>query len=327
MKFVGLRLRPRLADAGFEVVQSVGIRIERALVTAVGTRLTSNILLRRSRGVTILRSRFSHCGDVGPCILTGWSSHLRILENRFHDCLGCDFVRGNFGRDVLIRSNTFDRSLRGRCGRGPDCGHQDLIEFHQGKGLVIERNRFGVYQLPGGGQVSLFGPVDDVVIRNNVFLRTDRRAPGVVAHIGINLGGYAGLPKRVVIQHNTILSGKLRRGRNFATSVRIKASFAFIPRDRRPVVANNVIHLALTRRVFCRVARLSARNVIERGEACSSSDVVGDPGLDGSGRPTAGSTLTIDRALQPWTTRYDVRGVRRDGRPDIGAYEYRPAVP
>jgi hypothetical protein len=324
VKFVGLRMRPRWRDAGFEIVRSRGIWIERTVVTAFGTRLTANVRLLRSRGVTISHSRFSHCGEVGPCILTGGSSGLRILGNRFHDCLGCDFVRGRFRRNVLIRSNRFERSLNGRCvSRNPHvCGHQDLVEFHAGKGLVVERNRFGVYQFPGGGQLSLFGPVDNVMIRNNVFLRWDPRAPRVSPPVAINLGGYVGLPTRVVIEHNTILSGRRHPRRSFATSVRLKATYRFIPPLLRPVLANNVIHLAATPRLLCQDARLSVANVIEKGGACSPSDVVGDARLDRRGRPTATSALTIDRASAPWATRYDVRGFRRDARPDIGAYEY-----
>jgi hypothetical protein len=328
VKFVGLRMRPRSRDAGFEIVDSRGIWIDRGLITAFGTRLTANIELQDSRDVTISRSRFSYCGEVGPCILTGRSSGLKILENRFHDCLGCDFIRGNLGENTLIRSNRFDRSLMGRCGRNPDCGHQDLLEFHKGQGLVVERNHFGVYELPGGGQVALFGPVNDVVIRNNVFFRSDPKAPGVIAHIGINLGGWGvDVPRRVVIKHNTILSGrrhpwKWHAWNQFASSVRFKENLRFIPRAHRPVLANNIMYLAATPRVLCDGARLSVSNVTMKGVACSSTDVVGDPRLDGRGRPTAGSSLVIDRASPPWTTRYDIRGFRRVARPDIGAYEY-----
>jgi len=321
VRLVRLRLTPRFGDAGVEAVRSTGIRIERALVTGFRTYRTANVYLKRSRGVVISRSRFSRCGEPEPCVLTGRSSNLQIVGNRFHDCFGCDFIRGHFGTNVVIRSNRFDRSLVGRCGRDPRCNHQDLVEFHSGRGLLIERNRFGVWQVPGGGQIALFGPVDDAVIRNNVFLRTDPRVPGVVARVGINLGGLERLAKGVVITHNTILSGAPWRA--WATSVRIKGSYAFLPRRLRPILANNVIRLVATPRVLCGVVRVSMTNVIERGVACSGTDVVGDAGLDAHGRPTARSSLTIDRASQPWRTRYDVRGFRRDARPDIGAYEYR----
>jgi hypothetical protein len=328
VKFVGLRMTPRSRDAGFEILDSRGIWIERVVITGFGTRLTANIELQDSRDVTIKGSRFSYCGEVGPCILTGRTSGLRVLESYFHDCLGCDFIRGNLGKNVVIRSNRFERSLIGRCGHSPDCGHQDLLEFHKGDGLVVERNVFGVYQLPGGGQVALFGSVNNVAIRNNVFLRTDPKAPGIIAHIGINLGGWgSAVPRRVVITHNTILSGRRHPLRShawskFASSVRFKENFRSITPAHRPVLANNIMHLAATPRVLCDVVGQSVSNVTKRGVACSSTDVVGDPRLDERGRPTAGSSLTIDRASPPWTTLYDKRGFRRDRKPDIGAYEY-----
>jgi hypothetical protein len=62
--------------------------------------------------------------------------------------------------------------------------------------------------------------------------------------------------------------------------------------------------------------------VILNGAGCSASDVVGDPRLDRRGRPTSGSTLTIDRADARWATLYDFDWKRRDAQPDIGAYEY-----
>ena len=67
---------------------------------------------------------------------------------------------------------------------------------------------------------------------------------------------------------------------------------------------------------------MSTTNVIEHGVRCSSTDVVGNPRLDEEGRPTAGSELTIDQGSVRWRTRNDIRGLRRDDKPDIGAYEY-----
>ena len=57
------------------------------------------------------------------------------------------------------------------------------------------------------------------------------------------------------------------------------------------------------------------------GRACSPTDEAGDPQLDDEGRPTAASRLLIDRADVRYATEQDVRGSRRDARPDIGAYE------
>ena len=328
VRLVGLRLTPRRRDAGLEAVGARNVLIERTVVTAAGTRFRATVRLMRTRGVTIARSRFSRCGDRAVCILTGRSSHLRILDSRFNDCYGCDFIRGNFGRRLVIRGNRFDRALVGRCGTNPyRCNHQDLIELHVGTGLIIERNRFGVFELPGGGQVALFGAVNDVRIRNNVFLRTDPRAPGVVAPVGINLGGWGAQPRRVVIANNTILSGR-SHWRGYATSIRLRGGYNFMRRADRPVIANNVIALAATPRVLCRGARLVVRNVIERGAPCSATDAFGSAALDATGRPTVASTLAIDTGAPRWAPRFDFRGRRRDARPDVGAFEYvAPSAP
>jgi hypothetical protein len=224
---------------------------------------------------------------------------------------------------MLIRKNRFDRALRGPCGRNPAvCNHQDLIELQGGRRLQVERNHFGLYQLPGGGQLYLLEDVRHVVIRNNVFLPRDPRVPGVESHVGINLGGKRKVPRNVLITHNTVLSGKRRPAKGVNGSVRFVERFVRVPHGERPILANNVIRLARNPRQLCDWARWSVSNVILNGAGCSASDVVGDPRLDRRGRPTSGSTLTIDGADGRWPTLYDFRGTRRDARPDIGAYEY-----
>lgn len=322
---VGLRFTPRWQPAGVEATGVRNLRLERIVVTGLNRGRKANVILQRATGVTIERSRFTRCGDRAVCILTGWSSGVRILRNRFHDCFGCDFIRGNFGRDLVIRRNRFHRSMVGPCGTNlTRCNHQEMIELHAGSRLFIERNRFGVFQPPGAGQVALFGPVNDVWIRNNLFLRTDPRVPGLVARVAVNLGGPHGPhPKRVVIAHNTILSGR-PHWRGFANSIRIKPSYAYMRRADRPVIANNVIRLARTPRFFCHGVRLTAGNVIERGEPCSTGDVVGPANLDAAGRPTAASANVIGRGVTRWATTHDLRRVRRDAEPDAGAFEYVP---
>jgi hypothetical protein len=198
-----------------------------------------------------------------------------------------------------------------------------MIELHAGRFLTIERNRFGVYEPPGAGQVALFGGVNDVRIRNNLFLRTDRRVPRLVARVGINLGGRGTHPKRVVISHNTILSGRLH-WRGFANSIRLKPSYAFMREADRPVIANNVIRLARTPHFFCRGVRLTAGNLIEQGEPCSSGDLIGPANLNAAGRPTAESVNVIGRGVPRWATMFDMRRIRRDADPDAGAFEYVP---
>lgn len=183
VRLVGLRLVPRGGPAGVRAHGVRNVRLERIALSGGLSGHEASVVLHGSTGVTITKSRFSRCGDKAVCVLTAGSSHVRILDSRFRDCYGCDFVRGNFGRRLVIRGNRFDRSLVGPCGTNPDlCNHQDLVQIHNGTGLLVERNRFGVYEPPGGGQVALFGGVSDVMIRNNLFLRGDPRVPGLVAH-------------------------------------------------------------------------------------------------------------------------------------------------
>ena len=63
-----------------------------------------------------------HCGDRAReftnCVtLYRWSHRVVIEDNRFHDCLGCDFIHGRFGTHLTIRRNRFDRSLPCRMSR------------------------------------------------------------------------------------------------------------------------------------------------------------------------------------------------------------------
>ena len=290
--------------------------------------MRATLRLDRAHAVTIRRSDFSHCGELTTCLLTGRSHGLRVVDNHFHDCRGCDFLRGRFGTNMVIRGNRFDRALLGPCGRDPNkCNHQDLIEIQGGNGLLVERNRFGLYQIPGGGQLYLLARTRNVVIRNNLFLATDPLVPGVESHVAINLGGTRYVPRNVVIKHNTILSGKARPAKGVNGSIRLVPRYAAVPLEERPIIANNVIRLARAPELLCQWAQLSERNVILDGAGCSPTDVVGDPRLDRLGRPTADSTLTIDGADLRWPTRVDMRGWLRDALPDIGAYEYAASGP
>jgi hypothetical protein len=324
VRLVGLRIESRWSEARLEIAHSRNVVVERVLVRGK-THVPAWIKLDGSHRVTVRRSEFTRCGELTACILTGRTSRLRLVRNRFHDCRGCDFVRGRFGPGMLIRENRFDRALRGPCGWNPAvCNHQDLIELQGGRGLVVERNHFGLYQLPGGGQLYLLQEVRDVVVRNNVFLARDPRVPGVESHVGINLGGKRDVPRNVLITHNTVLSGKRRPAKGVNGSVRFVERYARIPHGQRPILANNVIRLARNPRQLCDWAKWSAANVILDGAGCSASDVVGDPRLDRRGRPTSGSTLTIDGADGRWPTLYDFDRTRRDAQPDIGAYEFVP---
>jgi hypothetical protein len=87
-------------------------------------------------------------------------------------------------------------------------------------------------------------------------------------------------------------------------------------------VASNVLARLEAVRLSCGLARISTRNVIARGTACSRSDRVGDARLDSHARPTAASLLLIDRAVPAFAPARDLLGQPRGARPDIGASEF-----
>src|SRR5205823_3924550 len=93
------------------------------------------------------------------------------------------------------------------------CGHQDLVELFLADGLLVSRNVFGVSQR-GGAQLYFANFCDHVRVVNNLFLRTDPRAPGVISRAGVLVGTRRGFrfPYDVSIVNNTILSGRLFKG-------------------------------------------------------------------------------------------------------------------
>jgi hypothetical protein len=266
-----------------------------------------------------------HCGDRAReftnCVtLYRWSHRVLIEDNRFHDCLGCDFVHGRFGTRLTIRRNRFDRSLP--CHMSAHrCGHQDLVQLFAGRHLRIVGNRFGVYK-NGGAQLYLTNNVDYATIVNNVFAGTDPRVPGYRARMGIVVGSNASrrLPYYAKVINNTILSGAVRRD-GYAGSIRMSSRYSTVPRWKRPIVANNVIALLDTPARVCNGSQRFIFNVVVKGRGCSRSDQIGSPDLDGRGRPRPTSAV-IDGANRHYAPTRDALGRRRTGRPDIGAFEY-----
>jgi Right handed beta helix region len=326
VSFGRVTLGPIGGDALLEVRGSRDVVVHDLVVTAEGTRFSSSILVPDSRGVTIRASNFMHCGDRAPdftnCItLYRWSHRILIEDNRFHDCLGCDFVHGRFGTDLTIRRNRFDRSLPCRMG-AYRCGHQDLVQLFAGRRLRVVANRFGVYR-NGGAQLYLTNDVDYATIVNNVFAATDPKVPGYRARMGIVVGSNASerLPYYAKIVNNTILSGALRKD-GYRGSIRMSSRYGSVPRWKRPIVANNVIALLETPARVCNGSQRFIFNVVVRGKTCSQSDLEGEPDLDGRGRPRAASAV-IDGANRHYAPTVDATGRRRTGRPDIGAFEFR----
>jgi hypothetical protein len=301
------------------------------LVTAKRTRYRSTMQVVESSHVVIRRSEFRRCGDRSPlfsnCLhLKHGTRHVLVSHNWFHDCRGCDFVHGRFGYDLTLRANRFERALPCRMNRDR-CGHQDLVSFWSGSRLLVEGNTFGVYRL-GAAQLYLIRGVDRVSIVNNVFRGTDRRVPGYHARVAIIVGskGSKRVPRRVRIVNNTILTGA-RRIDGYAGSIRMSGVYWRLQERKRPVLANNVIGLVEDPHHVCSVARAAVSNVVLRGERCLGSNRLGAVHLDAHGRPTAASSLLIDRAAKRLGTRRDIDGHLRDSRPDIGAFEYRGPRP
>ena len=217
-----------------------------------------------------------HCGDRAReftnCVtLYRWSHRVLIEDNRFHDCLGCDFVHGRFGTHLTIRRNPFDRSLPCRMS-AHRCGHQDLVQLFAGRHLLVVGNRFGVYK-DGGAQLYLTNNVDYATIVNNFFAATDPRVPGYRVRMGIVIGSNASrrLPYYAKLVNNTILSGAVRRD-GYAGSIRMSSRYGGVPRWKRPIVANNVIALLETPARVCNGSQRFIHNVVIQGKGCSESD-------------------------------------------------------
>ena len=326
VSFGRITLGPIRGNALVELHKSLDVVLHDLVVTARGGRRSSSILVADSRRVTIRDSDFSHCGDwsrafVNCVTLWRWSHDVVIEGNRFHDCRGCDFVHGRFGSRLTIRDNTFDRSLPCRI-KPYRCGHQDLVQLFAGRHLRVTGNRFGVYR-DGGAQLYLTGSVDYATVVNNVFLATDPRVPGYRARMGIVVGSNRSrrLPEYAQIVNNTILSGALRRD-GYAGSIRMSSRYGAVPHWKRPVVANNVLALLETPGRVCAGSQRFLDNVVVRGRSCTPADLVGPAGLDGRGRPRAGSPV-IDGANRHFAPARDSTGRRRGSLPDIGAFEFR----
>lgn len=321
-----LTVAPVTQDAWLRVERSQHIELHDILVTAAHTRLRATVQIPDSSHVVIRRSEFRQCGDRSPlfsnCLhLQARARHITVVDSWFHDCRGCDFVHGRFGFDLRLQRNRFERALLCRMS-GDRCRHQDLVSLWSGRRLLVEGNTFGVYR-QGAAQLYLLSAVDRVSIVNNLFRGTDPRVPGYRARVAIIIGsrGQSRVPRRVRVVNNTILTGA-RRIDGYAGSIRMSGVYRDYLRRKRPLLANNVISLLEDPHHVCSVARAAVANVVLRGVACRGSNRVGPAHLDRRGRPTAASTILIDRANRRNAPRTDLLGRRREPRPDIGAFEY-----
>ena len=256
------------------------------------------------------------------CVWLRWASHVTIEDSFFHDCYGCDFVHGRFHAKLVLRRNRFVRALPCR-GRVDRCGHQDLVQLFAGRGLLVERNYFGVYR-GGAAQLYVTDRIRDVWIYNNVFVGTDARVPGYRARVAMVIGsaGTPRVPRGVRILNNTILTG-WRRKDGYEGSIRMSNQYGVLPKRLRPLLANNVIALLKVPNHVCSTVKESVANVIVRGVGCSKTDRVGGIALDRNGKPYTRSAHLRNLAARIYAPPTDITGRARGKQPDIGAYEYR----
>jgi hypothetical protein len=187
---------------------------------------------------------------------------------------------------VTIEDNSFDRAERGSCvGGGTSCNHNDHIQILGGGPWTIVGNRFGDRN---AGAASIWvqtaknnddSRIHDVTVQSNTFAGS----AGLFAiEIGASAGGGAGVPQRVAITGNTVLSGT-------RSAIWVHPEWAALAPARRPVVTGNV--LAVNDGVSCADASWSG-NTIDAGPTCSASDVRGPAaGSDSTSRTTRADAL------------------------------------
>jgi hypothetical protein len=255
-------------------------------------------------GVVIADSTFLHCSS--PYCIRTLAPDILIQHNTFDELDDSDAVHG-FGGGV-IRDNHMDHALPHGGGN-----HNDFIQIGAGGPWTIDRNWFGVRT---GGAASIWldpingGLIHDAVIENNVV--TGHYAG---QYVGIFVGGdgtpVALLPRNITVVNNTVISG-------LSNSLRFGRGYATLPLDQRPLVVNNTGERLLE---MCDRIR-GGHNVFAVGQACTATDVIGNPHLDAAGAPTAASALLIDRGDPAVAPQDDFFGHARTVRaPDIGAIE------
>jgi hypothetical protein len=301
----GLGLAPATTPAQVRVASSSTVTFKGLHVDggAGGAGASLDIAATATR-VVITDSTFLHCAS--PFCIRTMSPDVVIQHNTFDDLDDSDAVHG-FGGGV-IRANHMDHALPHGGGN-----HNDFIQIGAGGPWTIDGNWFGVRT---GGAASIWldpingGLIHDAVIENNVV--TGHYAG---QYVGIFVGGdgtpAALLPRSITVINNTVISG-------LSNSLRFGRAYATLPVEQRPLVVNNTGERLLD---MCDRIR-SGHNVFGVGQACTATDVIGNPHLDASGAPTAASTLLIDHGDPGVAPADDFFGYARTvGVPDIGAIE------
>jgi hypothetical protein len=302
----GLSVAPAGVTAYINVASSNGVTFSNLhLDGGAGGAGAAIWLTPDALGVVIKDSTFLHCAS--PMCIRASSPDVLIEHNVFDELDDSDAVHG-FGGGV-IRGNHMDHALPHGGGN-----HNDFIQIGAGGPWTIDRNWFGVRT---GGAASIWldpingGLIHDAVIENNVV--TGHYAG---QYVGIFVGGdgtpAALLPRNITVINNTVISG-------LSNSLRFGRAYATLPLEQRPLVVNNTGERLLE---MCDRIR-SGHNVFAVGQACSATDVIGNPHLDATGAPTAASALLIDHGDPSVAPPADFFGYARTvGAPDIGAIEF-----
>jgi hypothetical protein len=307
----GVGVAPAGASAAIDVDASSAVTFRDLQVDGgAGGAGASMDIAANATGVAIIDSTFLHCSS--PYCIRTFSPDVVIQHNTFDDLDDTDAVHG-FGGGV-IRANHMDHALPHGGGN-----HNDFIQIGAGGPWTIDGNWFGVRT---GGAASIWldpingGLIHDAVIENNVV--TGHYAG---QYVGIFVGGdgtaAALLPRNITVVNNTVISG-------LSNSLRFGRAYAMLPPEQRPLVVDNTGERLLD---MCDRIR-SGHNVFGVGQACTATDVIGNPHLDATGAPTAASTLLIDHGDPSVAPATDFFGhARTVGVPDIGAIELGASAP
>jgi parallel beta helix pectate lyase-like protein len=310
---------PGSARAVVLIKDSDDVTLDNVLIDGRDERVGAGILTRGDNSDFVIKnSEITNCGDKNRCIgLTRGTVNTLILNNAFHDCFDCDFIRSG-ASGVTIKGNTFDRAIPGSCKGGPlVCNHNDHVQIAGGGPWTVIGNRFGVKQ---GGAASIYvnpgvtnkdNPIHDVRIESNYF-------SGDAGLFGLKIGDdKIGLMSRISVVNNTIMSGDI-------AALQIERGWRNRPLGERPRVANNVFAIMSWPSV-CRVGQFFS-NLTITGVACKGGEI-GPAKLGPDGRPTAGSSLVIDNADSTYAPLTDYSRSGRLGPPDRGAFEFLASQP
>jgi parallel beta helix pectate lyase-like protein len=295
------------------IKDSTDVTLDDLLIDGQDEMIGAGIITAGATNVTLQNSELTNCGNKERCVgIRRGSISTVVLNNMFHDCFDCDFIRSG-ASGVTIKGNTFDRAIPGRCA----CNHNDHIQIGGGGPWTIIGNRFGVkhggaasiYVNPGNTNVG--DPIRDVRIESNYF-------SGDAGLFGVKIGdSKLWLMKRISVINNTIMSGNI-------AAVQIEPGWKRRPQSERPRVANNVFR-RMSWSSVCRHGQFSS-NLTMTGAACADGQA-GPANLGIDGRPTAESRLLIDKADWRYAPLSDYFGSARVGPPDRGAVEFLASGP